>query len=45
MTPYAAPIDSRFMITALSGTSNDRNTTINRMKLSNRIVMNMNGRR
>ena len=27
-TPYAAPIDSRFMMTALSGTSSDRNTTI-----------------
>ena len=27
-TPYAAPIDSRFMITAFSGTSRLRNTTI-----------------
>ena len=26
--PYAAPIDSRFMMTAFSGTSSDRNTTI-----------------
>ena len=26
-TPYAAPIDSRFMITAFNGTSSDRNTT------------------
>ena len=32
-TPYAAPIESRFMITALSGTSSERNTTISRMKL------------
>ena len=30
ITPYAAPIDSRFMITALSGTSTLRNTTISR---------------
>ena len=28
ITPYAAPIDSRFMITAFSGTSTLRNTTI-----------------
>ena len=34
MTPYAAPIDSRFMITALSGTSNERNTTSRSRKLS-----------
>ena len=27
-TPYAAPIVSRFMITALSGTSSDRNTAM-----------------
>ena len=27
-TPYAAPIDSRFMMTAFSGTSRLRNTTI-----------------
>ncbi len=26
--PYAAPIDSRFMITAFTGTNNDRNTTM-----------------
>ena len=27
-TPYAAAIDSRFMIAALSGTTTERNTTI-----------------
>ena len=26
--PYAAPMESRFMITALIGTSTERNTTI-----------------
>ena len=40
-TPYAAPIDNRFMITAFSGTSSDRNTSINRRKLSSRIARNM----
>ena len=28
MTPYAAPTESRFMITAFSGTSRLRNTTM-----------------
>ena len=31
ITPYAAPIDSRFMIAALSGTRIERNTIISRM--------------
>ena len=31
--PYAAPTDSRFMTTALSGTRTLRNTTISKMKL------------
>ena len=30
--PYAAPMDSRFMMTALSGTSSERNTTISSRK-------------
>ena len=29
-TPSAAPIDRRFMIAAFTGTSSDRNTTINK---------------
>ncbi len=33
MMPYAAPIDSRFMMTAFSGTSSERNTSINSRKL------------
>ena len=33
-TPYAAPIDSRFMITAFSGTRRLRNTAIKSRKLS-----------
>ena len=33
-TPYAAPIESRFMTAALSGTSRVRNTTISSRKLS-----------
>ena len=45
MTPYAAPIESRFMMTALSGTSTDRNTSINNTKLSNRIANSMYGNR
>ena len=45
MTPYAAPIDSRFMITALSGTRIERNTSINNTKLSSKIAMNMYGNR
>jgi len=32
ITPYAAPIDSRFMITAFSGTRTLRNTTMSRRK-------------
>ena len=34
ITPYAAPIDSRFMSTAFSGTSTERNTSIRSRKLS-----------
>src|SRR3954451_16985092 len=30
ITPYAAPIDSRFMITAFNGTRTERKTTITR---------------
>src|SRR6266480_515185 len=30
--PYAAPTDSRFMMIAFSGSTTDRNTTVNRMK-------------
>src|SRR5438552_3863713 len=33
-TPYAAPIDRRFITTAFSGTSSERNTTSRRRKLS-----------
>jgi hypothetical protein len=32
-SPYAAPTESRFMITALIGTTMERKTTISRMKL------------
>ena len=34
--PYAAPIDSRFMTTAFSGTRTLRNTAISNRKLSSR---------
>ncbi len=45
MTPYAAPIDSRFITTALSGTSTDRNTARSSTKLSSRTAPMNHGRR
>ena len=37
--PYAAPIDSMFMITALSGTSSERNTIISNRNDSDSTAM------
>ena len=43
--PYAAPIDSRFMITAFNGTSSDRNTTNSRRNDSSSTTPMKSGRR
>ena len=44
-TPYAAPIDNRFMMTALSGTSRLRNTAMSNRKLRSSTAPMKNGRR
>jgi len=45
ITPYAAPTDSRFMMTAFSGTSRLRNTIISSRKLTISTPPMSNGRR
>ena len=45
ITPYAAPIDSRFMTTAFSGTRTERNTASSSRKLSSSTAPMNTGRR
>ena len=45
ITPYAAPIDSRFMTPALTATRTDRNTASSRRKESTMTAATMMGRR